>query len=72
VADSQGLPTALVMLDPPRADGDIRVVLSLPAWEEQKPLRVTVGEKLWRLVPESLLETGAGHVIGTYRAKVSS
>jgi hypothetical protein len=67
IADSQGLPTPVVLLDPPLEDGDVRVALSIAAWEEQKPLLVDAGGRYWRLVPGRLLETGAGHVIGNCR-----
>ena len=69
IADSQGLPTPVILLDPPLDGGDVRVALSVAAWEEQKPLLVEVGSQFWRLSPTTLLETGAGHVIGGYRAK---
>ncbi len=72
IADSQGLPTPVVLLDPPVEGGELRVALSIAAWEEQKPLLVEVGGKFWRLAPCSLVETGAGHVIGTCRARAAS
>lgn len=72
IADSQGLPTPVVLLDPPLEGGELRVALSIAAWEEQKPLLVEVGGRFWRLAPVNLIETGAGHVIGTCRAKSAS
>ncbi len=72
IADSQGLPTPVVLLDPPQEGGEVRVTLSIAAWEEQKPLLVDVGGHFWRLAPGTLVETGAGHVIGTCRAKRAS
>jgi hypothetical protein len=72
IADSQGLPTPVVLLDPPQEGGEVRVTLSIAAWEEQKPLLVDVGGHFWRLAPGAQIETGAGHVIGTCRAKRAS
>lgn len=67
VADSLGLPTPVVLLDPPQEGAKIRVAMSIAAWEEQKRLRVEAGGRSWRLLPTALLETGAGHVIGNCR-----
>lgn len=72
IADSQGLPTPVVLLDPPVEGGELRVALSVAAWEEQKPLLVDVGGRFWRLAPGALVETGAGHVVGTCLAKAAS
>lgn len=67
VADSLGLPTPVVLLDPPLEGGKIRVAMSIAAWEEQKRLRIEAGGRSWRLLPTALLETGTGHVIGNCR-----
>jgi hypothetical protein len=72
IADNQGLPTPVVLLDPPQENVELRVALQVPAWDEQKPLQVHVGGRLWRLTPTMLHETGAGHVIGGYRAKAAA
>jgi hypothetical protein len=72
IADSQGLPTPVVLLDPPQEGSDVRVALSIAAWEEQKPLLVDTGGRFWRLVPGRMLETGAGHVIGSCRATAAA
>jgi hypothetical protein len=69
IADSLGLPTPVVLLDLLREGGEVRVAMSIAAWEEQKPLRVDVGGQPWRLPPGTLIETGAGHVIGSCRAQ---
>lgn len=68
IADSLGLPTPVILLDPPQEGADIRVAMSIAAWEEQKRLRVEIGSRTWRLSPGALVETGAGHVIGNCRA----
>jgi hypothetical protein len=67
VADSLGLPTPVILLDPPQEGTEIRVAMSIAAWEEQKRLRVEIGSRTWRLSPGTLAETGAGHVIGHCR-----
>ncbi|MBU1236851.1 MAG: hypothetical protein KJ634_12655 [Gammaproteobacteria bacterium] len=72
IADSQGLPTPVVALDPLREGGDMRVAMSVAAWEEQKPLLLEFGGKRWRLSPGAQVETGAGHVIGNCRVTVVS
>ncbi len=72
IADSQGLPTPVVALDPPAEGGEVRVAMSVAAWEEQKPLLFEAGGKRWRLSPGAQIETGAGHVIGNCRATVVS
>lgn len=72
VADSLGLPTPIVLLDPLQPGVDIRVAMSIAAWEEQKRLRITVGSKVWRLSPRTLLETGAGHAVGECRAEAET
>lgn len=72
VADSLGLPTPLVLLDPPQEGTDIRVAMSIAAWEEQKRLRVEIGSRTWRLSPDALVETGAGHVIGNCRVEAAA
>jgi hypothetical protein len=72
IADNQGLPTPVVLLDPPQENAELRVALSVAAWEEQKPLLVDVGGQFWRLTPTTLHETGAGHIVGAYRAKAAA
>lgn len=64
VADSLGLATPVVLLDAPREGGEVRVAMTASAWEEQKPLRIKIGDRSWRLPHGTLIETGAGHVIG--------
>lgn len=66
VADSRGLPTAVILLDPPCEGEHTRVALSLTAWEEQEPLQVELDDRRWRLFPRAPIETGAGHVVGRY------
>jgi hypothetical protein len=68
-ADSQGPPTELIALDPLRAGVVARLVLSAAVWEAQLPLDVEVDRRLLRLWPDTLVETGARHVIGRYRAE---
>jgi len=72
IADSLGLPTPVILLDPPQEGADIRVAMSIAAWEEQKRLRVVIGSRSWRLSPGALVETGAGHVIGNCRAEAAA
>ena len=72
IADSQGLPTPVLLLDPPLENRELRAALSIAAWEERKPLLVEVFGKFWRLAPGTLVETGAGHAIGTFVAKTAS
>lgn len=71
LADSRGLETEVVLLDPPAAGGELRLALSIAAWEEQQPLMVEIDGRRYRLFPQDRLETGAGHVVGTYRAEAS-
>jgi hypothetical protein len=71
IADSLGLPTPVVLLDPPQAGASIRVAMSVAAWEEQKRLRVDIGSRSWHLTPGTLSETGAGHVIGECRVETA-
>lgn len=68
-ADGQGPPTDLIALDPLRAGVAARLVLPAAIWEEQQPLDVEVDRRLLRLWPDTLLEAGARHVIGRYRAE---
>lgn len=72
IADSLGLPTPVVLLEPPQAGIDIRVAMSVAAWEEQKRLRITLGNKIWRLSPRMLVETGAGHAVGECRVETDA
>jgi hypothetical protein len=72
IADSLGLPTPVILLDPPLEGADIRVAMSIAAWEEQKRLRVEIGSRNWRLSPGALIETGAGHVIGNCRVEAAA
>lgn len=69
VADSQGPSTDLIALDPLRTGAAARLVMSAAVWEEQQPLDVEVDRRLLRLFPDSLVETGARHVVGRYHAK---
>ncbi len=71
VADSRGLSTELIALDPLGEGEYVRLALSPAAWEEQIPLKVEVeGRRFW-LFPNALVEDGARHVIGQYRAELA-
>jgi hypothetical protein len=70
IADSLGLPTPVVLLDPLVAGSNCRVAMSVAAWDEQKRLRVNTGGKFWRLSPGAQVESGAGHVIGQCRIEL--
>jgi hypothetical protein len=66
VADSHGLRTDIIALDPLAAGAVVRLVLSVEAWEEQTPLDVAVDGRLLRLRPIARLEEGSGYVVGRY------
>jgi hypothetical protein len=69
IADSGGLQTEVILLDPP-ADGEIaRVLLAATAWEDDIPLLLTVEGRSYRLSPLGLVESGAECSIG--RCKVT-
>ena len=72
MADSQGLPTPVILLEPPVAEQPLRIAMSIPTWEEQRPLQVDADGALWRLTPQSVLEIGAGHVIGIFHVQRQS
>jgi hypothetical protein len=71
VADSHGLRREIVMLDPPQEGAELRLALSADDWEEQAPLYADIDGRRFLLLPEDLLDTGVGHVVGSYRAEVS-
>ncbi len=70
VADSGGLRTAVVLLDPLVAGGYAHVLIDPIAWEEKIPLLFEIDGKPARLLPQQLTDAGADGAIGRY--KVSS
>ena len=72
IADSRGLETEIIFLDPPRENRDLRLALSVAAWVEQIPLLAEVDGRCLSLFPHTLLESGPGHMIATYRAEPAS
>lgn len=71
VAYSHGLRTEIVMLDPPQEGGELRLAVSPHDWEEQLPLFADVDGRRFMLLPEDLIDAGAGHVVGSYRAEAA-
>lgn len=71
IADSRGLPTVVVMLDPLQEGADVRLALSVAAWEEQIPLALEIDGRRWRLFSRALLETGPGYALARYRAEAA-
>lgn len=71
-ADSGGLATDGILLDPLAADAEVRVVLPAAAWEEKIPLLLALGDRRARLHPLAQLESGAEFVLGRYRAELLS
>ncbi len=71
IAYSHGLRTEIVMLDPPQEGGELRLAVSPHDWEEQLPLFADVDGRRFMLLPEDLIDAGAGHVVGSYRAEVA-
>jgi len=71
VAYSHGLQTEIVMLDPPREGGELRLAVSPTDWEEQVPLFADVDGRRLLLLPEDLVDAGIGHVVGSYRAEAA-
>jgi hypothetical protein len=63
-ATGGSLETELILLDPPRDDSSIRVLLALHEWEEGVPLMTAVAGQRWRLHPDERLESGEGWLIG--------
>jgi hypothetical protein len=70
-ADSKGLPTEFIALDPLIPGTKVRLALAVDAWEEQAHLGVELeGRALW-LFPTALIENAAEHVIGQYLVEAS-
>jgi hypothetical protein len=69
VADSGGLRTEILLLDPLALGADVAVVLPDMAWEEKTPMRLLVGSGGYRLLPLALEETAPGYTIGRYRVE---
>lgn len=71
VADSSGLKTEGILLDPPAAGTIVRVLLSATAWEADIPLLLTLDGTRARLQPAGLIESGAGFALGRYTVSTS-
>lgn len=71
VAYSHGLRTEIVMLDPPREGGELRMAVSPHDWEEQVPLFADIDGRRFLLLPEDFIDAGSGHVVGSYRAEAA-
>ena len=69
VADGGGLQTEAVLLEPLAADQDVRLLLSLNAWEERIPLALTLDGTSVRLHPQAVVESGPDYLIGRYRVR---
>ncbi len=67
VADSGGLQTAVVLLDPLVAGDYAHVLIDPLAWEEKIPLLLEIDGKPARLLPLQLTDAGADAAIGRYK-----
>lgn len=62
----------ILLLDAPQdGDGGVRVVLTATNWEEHQPLQLELNGRRWRLFPDKLLESGAGYIVGSFRAEAA-
>ena len=68
-ADSAGLQTEIVLLDPPQPGESARVLLDATAWEDVIPLVFVLDGQRWRLHPREVLETGADCAVGRYQVE---
>lgn len=71
-ADGDGLSTEVIALDSPAEGGEIRLVLPVEAWEEQRPLVMAMDGRRWRLFPGAPIEIGTDSAIGRYRAELAA
>lgn len=71
-AAAGGFETALVLLDPPRDDSSIRVLLAPGDWEEGIPLVARIDGRRWRLHPDERIEAGDDWLVGRCVAEVLS
>lgn len=69
VADSRGLRTEVVILDPLTFGSEVRVVLPELAWEDHTPLLIVRDVGGFDLQPVALEETATGYAIGRYRVQ---
>ena len=69
MADSQGLPTPVILLEPPDEHRPLRIGMAISIWEEQRPLLLDIDGRHWRVTPQSVLEIGASHVVGVFRVQ---
>jgi hypothetical protein len=62
----------MLLLDTPSGNGgEVRGVLTATNWEEHEPLQLEISGRRWRLFPSKLMESGAGYIIGSYRAEAA-
>jgi hypothetical protein len=66
MADSAGLQTEIVLLDPLIAGEVARVLLATTAWEESIPLLLRIGGQSAKLLPQGVIETGGECTVGRY------
>jgi hypothetical protein len=71
-ASDGGLQTDLILLDSPRDDSSVRVLLALGDWEEGVPLVAALDGRRWRLHPAERIEAGDDWLIGRCVAEVLS
>ena len=71
MADSKGLATEAIALDPITTGSSIRLVLAASAWEEQSPLSVGWNDRRLRLMPVELIDAGVGHVVSRYHVSAA-
>jgi hypothetical protein len=67
-----GFETALVLLDPPRDDSSIRVLLAPGDWEEGITLVARIDGRRWRLHPDERIEAGDDWLVGRCVAEMLS
>ncbi|OHC69027.1 MAG: hypothetical protein A2045_04005 [Rhodocyclales bacterium GWA2_65_20] len=66
VADSGGLQTEGILLEPPATGTIVRVLLPESAWEDDIALTLTLDGARVRLQPAGLIESGNGFALGRY------
>lgn len=71
VADCGGLRSEGVLLDPPVAGEDVRVLVPAADWEESIPLLFTLDGVRMRLFPQATVESGPDYSIGRYRVETA-
>ncbi|WIM04527.1 MAG: hypothetical protein OHM77_07350 [Candidatus Nitricoxidivorans perseverans] len=69
VADCGGLQTEGVLLDPPVAGDDVRVLVPAADWEEKIPLLFTLDGMRVRLFPQAMVDSGPDYSLGRYRVE---